>query len=345
MIVLLLAREYQIDRSKQTRHLLDDMFYNIIHDTVSKVHREEKLARMQSAAIVVKKEADKKAAEEEAKNSPTKINGFVKPPTTNSAEPAVKVETEAAIYDNGKIFLKGNPLKNQKDIICPDCHLPRLLYPITGIGARPVPDPTKEYCKNLPPVRKPGFDVHGNPFVTDKPSYKGKKKQQTTTSTPATSGPSSPTSANGVGGASVLGEKPTFPYAKCPHNCERYLIITRMAHHLDGCIGLSGRQSSRNAMAKITGSNTPKDSRASTPKPTGKRARPDPEPEESVGTVKKKKKTTAKKAAPAAAGPSGKLSTPTKKPPSKLKNGISAQDDASTVGNESDSVTAGDKAD
>lgn len=336
------------DTRLQSKQLLDDLIYNIIHDTVSKAHRGEKLARMQSAALEAKKEAEKVAAEEEANKSPTKVNGFVKPPTAGSAEPAVKVETTAATYNNGKVFLKGNPLKTQKEVICPDCHLPRLLYPTSGIGARAPPDPKKEYCKNQPPIRKPGCDVYGNPFVTDKPSYKGKKKQQTTTSTPATSGPSSPTSANGTGGAgNVPGEKPTFPYAKCPNNCERYLIITRMAHHLDSCIGLSGRQSGRNAMAKITGTSTPKgDSRASTPKPvvSNKRGREADSPE--TGSVKKKKKVTLQKkaATAAAAAPVGKV-TPSKKPPSKLKNGVSAQEDRTAAGNDSDSVTAAEKAD
>ena len=73
------------------------------------------------------------------------------------------------------------------------------------------------------------------------------------------------------------GGKPAsyIPWHTCP-NCKRSLLITRFAQHLEKCLGISGRQSSRNAMAKLTGQNggtgsglgnTPLGSRMGTPAP------------------------------------------------------------------------------
>lgn len=157
------------DLAKQSKEILNDTFYNIIHDIVAKVHRDEKIARMRSAVTVARQQA-----EAEAGDNPDK---------------KVKVETEGAIYDEGKVYLKGNPLATTKEIICPYCRLPRLLYPTAGVGAQPSPDPSREYCTKHPLISKPGFDVHGNPFATDKPK---KKKKATNTNTPGSSPPSTP---------------------------------------------------------------------------------------------------------------------------------------------------------
>ena len=189
---------------------------------------------------------------------------------------------QGAAYTDGHVYLRGNPLRTISEIYCSDCKLPRLLYPTTGIGARPPPDPDREYCAKRPFINKPGHDVHGQPFPTDKISSKKKKKKataangaangeagagsdsdNTTTSTP----PNSQTQANGAPKKAPPIEKPTYPTVKCP-NCPRYLVVTRIAQHLDKCLGISGRQSSRNAMNKMQ-STTPRDgpSRAGTPKP------------------------------------------------------------------------------
>ncbi|PGH08674.1 hypothetical protein AJ79_05956 [Helicocarpus griseus UAMH5409] len=296
--------------SKLTRSVLDDTFYNIIHDIVAKVHREEKMARMRSAVVLAKKLGEEEAARNELGEHE---GGTVEPGATGPLSKKkdlkpVRVETEGATYENGKVYLKGNPLQTTKEILCPNCRLPRLLYPVHGVGSRPPPDPYKEYCKKHPPVIIPGHDVHGNPFATDKINRKKKQQpqQQANSNTPGSSPPSTPsTPANSF--KQVAAEKVSFPTVKCP-NCPRYFVVTRVAQHLDRCLGLSGRQTKRNL--------TPMDSGNSTPVPpmkpsTLKRALPNGDDDTGAGSVTKKKKLNTPK----------KYSGKKPAPPSKLKNG------------------------
>ncbi|KAL4817668.1 hypothetical protein BDW67DRAFT_24112 [Aspergillus spinulosporus] len=281
--------------AKLTCDILNDTFYNIIHDIVAKVHREEKVARMRSAVVVARQKAEEEVARrrEEAGAKPV---GPVKTGDQESEEfKDIRIETDAAIFEDGKVYLKGNPLNTTKEIICPDCRLPRLLYPVTGLGARPPPDPYREYCQRQPMISKPGHDVHGNPFATDKLNPK-KKKQTNTSNTPASSPPTTPDSSF----KQAAPEKVSFPTVKCP-NCPRYFVVTRVAQHLDRCLGLSGRQVNRNKTPQDNGSNTP----ASAPP---KRPLDDDTP----SALPKKKKLNAPK----------KLSGKKPPPPSKLKNGI-----------------------
>ncbi|KAH8695053.1 hypothetical protein BGW36DRAFT_298878 [Talaromyces proteolyticus] len=258
--------------SDLSKEILNDTFYNIIHDIVAKVHRDEKIARMRSAVVLARQKAELEAGE--------------------NPESKVKVETEGAIYDDGKVYLKGNPLATTKETICPYCCLPRLLYPTAGVGARPTPDPSREYCTKHPLISKPGFDVHGNPFATDK-TKKKKKATNTSTNTPGSSPPSTP-DANNTSKQSA----PEFPTIKCP-NCPRYFQTNRVTAHLDRCMGLSGRNTTRN-----------RDGASATPTNTGPIKRPFPDGDAAPINPKKKKPNTPKK-----------LGNSKPAPPSKLKNG------------------------
>jgi hypothetical protein len=258
---------------------------------------------MRSAVVIARQRAEEEATRlREAENAakPTKpgeVDAGERP------ENNIRVETEGAIFDGGKVYLKGNPLKTTKEIICPDCRLPRLLYPTTGAGARPPPDPDREYCQKHPLIVKPGHDVHGNPFTTDKLNSRKKKQPTNTTSnTPVSSPPSTPdASMSGSLKQPVPEKASSFPSIKCP-NCPRYLVVTRVAQHLDRCLGLSGRSTGRNK--------TPQDS-LGTPHPTQpKRSRPMGDDEIPSTLHKKKKPNTPKKLS------GKKLSLP-----SKLKNG------------------------
>lgn len=247
-------------------------FYNIIHDIVAKVHRDEKLARMRSAVVLARQKAE---AEADAGGVPEK---------------KVQVETEGAICENGKVYLKGNPLITTKEIVCPFCRLPRLLYPTIGLGARPPPDPSKEYCTKHPLISKPGYDVHGNPFANDK-TKKKKKSTSTSTNTPISSPPSTP-DPNGTSKQIT----PEYPTIKCP-NCPRYCQTNRVAAHLDRCMGISGRNATRT-----------REGGSATPTNTGPPKRPFPDDDVAPVNFKKKKLNTPKKP------PSNKPA-----PPSKLK--------------------------
>ena len=245
---------------------------------------------MRSAVVL----ARKKAEDEVQANGNT--TGVAKPGESNGEEVNnIKVETNGAIFDHGKVYLKGNPLQTTKEIICPECGLQRLLYPTVGAGSRPPPDPFKQYCQNHPFIRKPGHDVHGNPFATDKPNPK-KKKQAPAQDTPGSSPPTTPDASFKQGAP----EKVSFPTVKC-QNCPRYFVVGRLAQHMDRCMGFSGRQAGRNKNSTETGTNPPN---AAAPK------RPLAD-EEAPPTPTKKKKYNPKK-------PTGKKPPP----PSKLKNGF-----------------------
>lgn len=251
---------------------------------------------MRSAVVSASKKAN---GEEEQANGTSSGSG---------EESNTRTETEGAVVERGKAYLKGNPLQTTKEILCPDCGLPRLLYPLAGAGARPSPDPSKQYCKNHPIVRRPGHDVHGNLFATDKPPSK-KKKQGPASDTPGSSPPTTPDGSSKLDAT----DRPSFPTVKCPV-CPRYHPSPKFTYYLDRCMGISGRQASRNKNNAENDTTT-----------TGSAKRPLPE-DDTPPTPSKKKKANPKK--------------PAVKPASKLKNGITPAEAAdSDDGEKSDEDT------
>ena len=186
---------------------------------------------------------------------------------------------------------------------CTRCNLPRLLKPRLAPevrGATGDPPKDTQYCELRPWSRRNGHDIYDNPFpkmdVTGRPPKPSKAGRKDTDGTPASTeeangtAPPSPSgdgdNAGGGGAANggtvklEKGEKKAskideklrkgeyVPWHTCP-TCKRSLLITRFAKHLEGCMGLSGRVASRNAMAKINGTggtgSTPVGSRGATP--------------------------------------------------------------------------------
>lgn len=226
--------------------MLDDVLYNIVSDLLMKTHREEKTARAATAAIRVEKLAS------DASES-----------STPDSRPEVRVETDAAIYEDGKVLLKGNPLKTTKDILCPRCHLPRLLYPTDGKGAR-KPDPTVVYCKKHPYIDKAGCDIYGQSWIGPGPG-RGKKKKDMDKKDDGAPEQRPP---------NVL----SFPSATCS-KCKRCILVTRLNNHMGSCIGNSGRNASRAAAQRMNGSGsqnepTPPPSQKATPTPTSRAQSP-----------------------------------------------------------------------
>lgn len=264
----------------QANSVLDDLLYNICHDLLIKVHRDEKIARASTAAIRVEKLA-------------TDTSDSSQP----DARPDLRVETDAAIYDDGKVLLKGNPLSTTKDILCPRCHLPRLLYPTEGKGARKA-DPSIIYCKKHPYIDKPGYDIYGQTWVPQGPG-RGKKKKDIekkpeTTPQDTPGGTPGPDDGGGKGGAAsrppnVL----SFPSATCS-KCKRCILVTRLNNHMGSCIGNSGRNASRAAAQKISNGangnhssqndNTPPNSQKGTPGPGSRAGSPKKRASEEVNS-------------------------------------------------------------
>lgn len=254
----------------QAHAVLDDVLYNIISDLLMKTHREEKTARATTAAIRVEKLAS------DASES-----------STPDSKPDVRIETDAAIYEDGKVLLKGNPLKTTTEILCPRCHLPRLLYPTEGKGAR-KPDPSIIYCKKHPYIDKPGCDIYGQSWVGPGPG-RGKKKKDLDKKLDGTT--DSPTPEQRP--PNVL----SFPSATCS-KCKRCILVTRLNNHMGSCIGNSGRNASRAAAQKMSNGGsqndpTPPSSQKATPVPASRapspRKRDASEDEESETSHRKKK--------------------------------------------------------
>ncbi|KAH8757585.1 hypothetical protein F5883DRAFT_428377 [Diaporthe sp. PMI_573] len=231
--------------SRISHQVLDDVLYNVIFDLVLEVHREEKTRRANTAAIRVEKLAADAA---DASDPDTK--------------PDIRTETDAAIYEDGRVLLKGNPLQTTKDILCPRCHLPRLLHPTDGRGAQ-KPDPGVIYCKKHPYIDKPGYDIYGQTWVAPGPGRGKKKKDMEKKLDASVDGTVTPTS-DGQRPPNVL----SFPSATCS-KCKRCILVTRLNNHMGACIGNSGRNASRVASQKITnggnGDNTPPSSQKGTP--------------------------------------------------------------------------------
>lgn len=222
---------------------------------------------------------------------------------------------------------------------CDRCNLPQLLDPPLAPkvrGATSDPPSNTQYCDKRPWCRRAGHDIYGNPFpkadVTGRPPTKKEreaaKNQKNGTETPASNeggegvngtAPPSPSQdgdapakaseklEKGEKKASKIDEKlkkgEYIPWQTCP-SCKRSLLITRFAKHLEQCMGLSGRQASRNAMAKMNGNGngsangggsgagaTPAGSRGGTPNPEAKDAEEEEEEDEKIkgpGAVRKK---------------------------------------------------------
>lgn len=253
----------------QIQYILDKSFENIIHDIVASVHRTEKLARTQSAVIEARQKAEKYA----------KQNGIDLVDGNKTGMPTI--ETDGAMIKDGKAYLKGNPLKTIKNIICPNCKLPRLMYPRVGYGARDPPDPRQQYCKNEPPIIIDKHDVHGQRKKGTKLKGPAKAKQKKGEAQSPGSSPSAPSTplAGSFQAAEAFDFKTIeYPAAKCPNRDstlgDHWKPVTQMATHLNGnCYLKRDRAAGREAVAKMSG--TPADSRATSPKPTtnGKRGR------------------------------------------------------------------------
>ncbi|KAK7984082.1 Gti1/Pac2 family protein [Apiospora arundinis] len=253
---------------KLAHTVLDDLLYNIVHDLLIKVHRDEKIARAATAAIRVEKLAS------DASDSSL----------TTESRPDIKAETDAAVYDEGRTLLKGNPLETTKDILCPRCHLPRLLYPTDGKGAK-KPDPSIIYCKKHPYIDKPGYDIYGQTWVAQGPG-RGKKKKdmekKVETTPPRHTRRNSDTRGRrrGQGRCRIEATEPTCV------KCKRCILVTRLNNHMGSCIGNSGRNASRAAAQKISngssngnhngsqGDGTPPNSQKGTPLPGSRASSP-----------------------------------------------------------------------
>ncbi|KAJ5122960.1 hypothetical protein N7448_009057 [Penicillium atrosanguineum] len=149
--------------AKVSTDILNETFHNIIHDLVAKVHREEKMARMRSAVVIARQKAEEGATVPEEPGSKSVVDGKPREVIIDANKLAsTHLETDAAIFDRGKVLLKGNPLH-------------------TWARATDLPpDPNREYCQNGPLITLPGHDVHGKMFAV-MPNPKKRKTEKDST--------------------------------------------------------------------------------------------------------------------------------------------------------------------
>ncbi|OBT68438.1 hypothetical protein VE03_02864 [Pseudogymnoascus sp. 23342-1-I1] len=241
-----------------TYPILDDELYNIIHDIVLKVHRDERIAKANTAAILIEQEAAETFPDQAA--TPSK---------SSKKQPPKRLENDAAIYEDGLVTIKGNPLATIHEIRCSKCGLPKLLHPTDGNGAR-KPEPGVEYCKRHPYIDKPGHDIYGLPFPKDDSTSNRKSKSKPSsllaTSGTQLDGPDSSFDSADPSPPPAPAEPVTFPTTLCPR-CPRYINIKVFARHLNLHNKGGGRASGRAAIMKINGQSgvTPPTSRKSTP--------------------------------------------------------------------------------
>lgn len=247
---------------------------------------------MRSAVVVARQKAEEEAIIPEETASKTLIDGKPREVNIDANKLAnTHLETDAAIFDHGKVLLKGNPLHTVKEIICPDCRLPRLSYPPVGAGYRPPPDPNKKYCENGPMITLQGHDVHGKLFAI-MPNPKKRKDQKDSTI-------------------------PEVPTSKCPI-CPRYFVMNRVAQHLDRCMNISGRNSTRNKTPTDSGASGASSPTSSAPK------RPHENDDEGSPSPTKKKKLNA----------TNKKGSTNKPGPSKLKNSFTVEENDDDIKSE-----------
>jgi len=253
------------------------------------VHRSEKIARTQSVVVEIQQKVDRLAK--------------LKSQTIDSSNDAdVSIETNAAVYKNGELTLKGNPMKTVKKVLCPNCGLPRLMYPRVGFNSKPVPDSAQQYCKNEPAIILDKHDVHGQrkKGVKMKGQQKNKNKKRADAASPASSEKSEALtpSTSSFPNESFDFKEIDYPAAKCPnkesHLGDHWKAVNVFATHLNGSCWLKrDRAAGREAVAKMSG--TPRDSRASSPKATNGIKRKAIDENEGGGKKKQKVDSTPKK--------------------------------------------------
>jgi hypothetical protein len=266
------------------------------------IHRTEKQLRMTSVAVQAERMALQAAG---APPTPTTANPANKPLLTPVQAPQVTVSVAGGTYENGKVYLKGNPLKHVKDIYCPHCKLPRLLFPATGVGARLPDDTNQQYCTLHPFIQKAGHDIYGNPFPIDQ-TNKTKRERELIKKAEKAERENTPgsqdTNEEVVTSESFMkrimaGGKPAsyVPWHTCPL-CKRSLLITKFAQHLEKCLGIGGRAARNTAAARLSGMNgstngSVQGSRVGTPTPSSQgNSKKDADDDDDEAPPKKKAK-------------------------------------------------------
>ncbi len=214
--------EYYMLIDTKISSILDDCLYNIMSDAVLQVHREEKMARMDTAAILASQDDNEGIYYED-------VSDITKTPLP-----------KATVTVDGKHYLKYNPLRSIRQNHCTSCRLPIFQEPY-------IIPMNSAVCAKHSYECKPNHEIFGqSPKAVSNPIRRTKPYR----TLPFVSPPDSPSTLTSSMSKIKGGHNPAVPSAKCP-NCPRMLGVSRMAQHLDKCLGLSGRRSGRAHLPKI----------------------------------------------------------------------------------------------
>lgn len=236
---------------------------------------------MRTATLIARKAGEEEERRRRRAGEPTRLRprGGSKAESLSwvpgNAQP-VRVETPGAVYEDGRVYLRGNPLSTIKTVLCVNCHLPRFMKPALYEEDRPLSLKDGQFCGDLPPIDMPGVDVHGRPFAVERAYNKNKKRNEAIQArrngnqNPSLSDRKSATQSiagssrdrrrtkkrkieegNGDGDGDMAAnhngdedcrcvvpqkEPVFFPFISCP-NCGRYYSSNRAAGHLEFCMG------------------------------------------------------------------------------------------------------------
>ncbi|KUJ23380.1 uncharacterized protein LY89DRAFT_728133 [Mollisia scopiformis] len=256
-------------------NVVDDSLYNVLHDLLMSTYREEKIARCNTAAILLEEKAQK-ALDPESSSTLDSLN-------IQAGQAKIKTETAYFDVDGNTSLLQDEhvpfpPVLEAVPIVyCLNCRLPRFPYPTEGVGSR-EPDAETVYCKKHVYVKNHPADIYNQRYTIDQKGPgrgNGRKKDKAQELTPNGSQDSpapSPPSNN-------QNQQVPLNHSKCPLNCGRHIAIKKMGWHLQREHANGSRTSSKAAMEKIQKTNgyTSSRSRNSTPAPAnGSKGRTSP---------------------------------------------------------------------
>ncbi|TGZ82489.1 hypothetical protein EX30DRAFT_394776 [Ascodesmis nigricans] len=218
--------------------IFKDLLANLTHDLVLQTHRAEKLLRTQQQQQLAR------IAATAAASSSSSLPEDASAPQMPSGNPLATVPPE---------------------ILCPRCSLPRHTPETLSQGTILLDNgEKKKFCTKPPFHNARGHDIYGIPFPNPGSSSGTKKSKKDamaaaaaqeaasngdtpSSSTPAPNGDASDPPAK-------VGKNTGISYFKCPNCDQEKVASTRFAAHLEKCLGLAGRKSSRQALAKMSGS-------------------------------------------------------------------------------------------
>ncbi|CAZ86628.1 unnamed protein product [Tuber melanosporum] len=141
-------------------------------------------------------------------------------------------------------------LTSLSETTCPRCNLPQ--HTAQTLQSADAAD-KKKFCSRLPFQNTPYHDIYGNPFPTNNSSAKEKKAAAASAAAAAAADSPTPDPSDTAAPA-PKGKNSAIVYFKCTSCDNDKVASSRYAAHLEKCLGLSGRKSSRAAMAKMNSS-------------------------------------------------------------------------------------------